>query len=47
LDLIEVRRRALVELKDQDKYPDELIKNVEKSLDHEEARLRVHLKPEQ
>jgi len=47
LDLIEVRRRALVELKDQDKYPDELIKNVEKSLDHEEARLRVHVKPEQ
>jgi len=46
LDLIEVRRRALAELKEENKYPDELIKNVEKALDHDEARLRVHVKPD-
>jgi len=47
LDLIEVKRRALVDLKNENKYPDELIKNVEKGLDHDEARLRVHVKPEE
>jgi Na+/H+ antiporter len=44
LDLVEVRRRALGELRAEDKYPDELIRSAEKWIDHEEARLRVTVK---
>jgi hypothetical protein len=41
LDLIEVRRKKLAELKEENKYHEEVIRNIEKGLDHEEARLRV------
>jgi hypothetical protein len=44
LDLVEVRRRALAELRAEDKYPDELIRSAERWIDHEEARLRVMVK---
>ncbi|MEO5906144.1 MAG: Na+/H+ antiporter, partial [Saprospiraceae bacterium] len=47
LELVEVRRKALEELRTENKYPDELIRNAEKSIDHEEARLRVQLKTEE
>jgi hypothetical protein len=46
LELVEVRRKALAEIKEENKYPDEIIKNIEKGIDHEEARLRVQLKTE-
>ena len=46
LELIDVRRKALEEMREENKYPDELIRNVEKGLDHEEARLRVQAKQE-
>lgn len=41
LELIDVRRKALEEIRAEKKYPDELIRNIEKEIDHEEARLRV------
>ena len=41
LELIDVRRKALEEMRKSGKYPDELIRNIEKEIDHEEARLRV------
>lgn len=44
LELIDVRRKALTELREQNKYPEDLIKNVEKGIDHEEARLRMQVK---
>ncbi len=46
LELIEVRRKTLADLKPEDAFPDELIRNIERGLDHEEARLRVQLGPE-
>ena len=46
LELVEVRRKALAELEEQKKYPDELIRKAEKGIDHEEARLRVQMKKE-
>ncbi|HUR30477.1 MAG TPA: Na+/H+ antiporter [Saprospiraceae bacterium] len=46
LELVEVRRKALAEIKEEKNYPDEIIRNIEKGLDHEEARLRVQLKKE-
>jgi CPA1 family monovalent cation:H+ antiporter len=46
VDLIEVRRKALTELSAENKYPEEMIRKVEKGLDHEEARLRVQLRSE-
>ncbi len=47
LELVEVRRKALAELKEMNKYPDDLLNNAEKSIDHEEARLRVQIKTEE
>ncbi len=44
LELIEVRRKALAELKLEKKYPDELLRNAEQGIDHEEARLRMQVK---
>jgi CPA1 family monovalent cation:H+ antiporter len=44
LELIDVRRKALEEMNNEGKYPDELIRNVEREIDHEEARLRVRSK---
>lgn len=41
LELIEVRRKALEEIQKEEKYPNELIRNIEREIDHEEARLRV------
>lgn len=41
LELVEVRRNVLMEIKEDDQYPEEVIKNIERALDHEEARLRV------
>lgn len=41
LQLIDVRRKALEEVRKEKKYPDELIRNIEREIDHEEARLRV------
>ncbi|MGB4847100.1 MAG: cation:proton antiporter, partial [Saprospiraceae bacterium] len=46
LELIEVRRKALAELKLENKYPDELLRNAEQGIDHEEARLRMQVKTE-
>lgn len=47
LELVDVRRKALEELREENKYPDELLRNIEKGIDHEEARLRVQLKTEE
>lgn len=44
LELIEVRRKALEEMSAGKKYPDELIRNIEKGIDHEEASLSIALK---
>jgi CPA1 family monovalent cation:H+ antiporter len=44
LELIDVRRNALEELRKEGKYRDELIRNIEKEIDHEEARLRVQVR---
>ncbi len=44
MELIDIRRKALAELRAENKYPDELIRNAERSIDHEEARLRVQVK---
>ncbi|MDQ3016758.1 MAG: Na+/H+ antiporter [Bacteroidota bacterium] len=44
LDLIDVRRKTIAKLKDEDKYPDELLRKIENGLDYEEARLRVQTK---
>ncbi|MEP6645539.1 MAG: Na+/H+ antiporter [Saprospiraceae bacterium] len=44
LELIDVRRKALTVLREQNKYPEDMIKNVEKGIDHEEARLRMQVK---
>ena len=44
LELIDVRRKTLEDIRTENKYPDELIKNIEKEIDHEEARLRVQVK---
>lgn len=44
LELIEVRRKALEEISVEKKYPDELIRNIEKRIDHEEASLSIALK---
>jgi CPA1 family monovalent cation:H+ antiporter len=44
LELIEVRRKALEEMQKDGKYPDELMRNIEREIDHEEARLRVQTK---
>ncbi|HTF06285.1 MAG TPA: Na+/H+ antiporter [Bacteroidia bacterium] len=41
LELIVVRRNALEEMRAAKKYSDELLRNIEKEIDHEEARLRV------
>ncbi len=46
IELIDVRRKILANLKPEDEYPDEVIRNIERGLDHEEARLRVQLGPE-
>ena len=43
LELIEVRRKALEEMSADKKYPDELIRNIEKRIDHEEASLNIAL----
>ncbi len=43
LELIEVRRKALEEMSAAKKYPDELIRNIEKRIDHEEASLSIAL----
>lgn len=42
LTLIEVKRKTLREMHIENKYPDELIRNIEKEIDHEEAHLSVH-----
>ena len=44
LELVDVRRQALAEIKEIGKYPEELIRNVEKGIDHEEARLMTQMK---
>ena len=41
LELLEVRRKALEEMQKDGKYADELMRNIEREIDHEEARLRV------
>lgn len=41
LELIDVRRKALEEVRKEKKYADDLIRNIEREIDHEEARLRV------
>ncbi len=40
--LIDVKRKALQEMSVENKYPEELIRNIEKEIDHEEAHLNVH-----
>jgi len=40
--LIDVKRKALSEMSAENKYPDELVRNIEKEIDHEEAHLSVH-----
>lgn len=42
LELIEVKRIGLSEMKAENKYSEELIRNIEKEIDHEEAHLNVH-----
>ncbi len=42
LELIEVRRKTLEDLRLGGAYPDEVIRNIEREIDHEEARLSVH-----
>ncbi len=44
LELVDVRRKVLEELRIEKKYPEELIRSIEKEIDHEEARLRVQLR---
>lgn len=44
LELVVVRRKALAELKEENKYPEDVIRNIEKGIDHEEARLRTQVK---
>lgn len=46
LELIDVRRKALAELREEKKYDDEIIRTIERGIDHEEARIRVQLKTE-
>lgn len=41
LELIEVRRKALMEMRSEEKYPDDILRQREREIDHEEARLRV------
>lgn len=45
LELITVKRKALNEMRRENNYPDELVRNLEKEIDHEEAHLSVHLPP--
>lgn len=40
LELIAVRRKVLHKMRKDHAYPDDLIRNIEKEMDHEEARLR-------
>ncbi len=40
LELIEVRRKALEEMRREAKYPDDILRQREREIDHEEARLR-------
>ncbi len=44
LELIDVRRKALEELRAEKKYPDELLRDIEREIDHEEARLRMQVR---
>ena len=44
LELIDVRRGTLEEMRKEEKYADELLRNIEREIDHEEARLRVQNK---
>ncbi|AEE53472.1 Na+/H+ antiporter [Haliscomenobacter hydrossis] len=44
LELVEVRRKALEEMNGEKKYPEELIRRLEKVIDHEEAGLSMQLK---
>lgn len=46
LELVEVRRKALEDLRKEGKYSEELLRNAEKGIDHEEARLRTQVKEE-
>jgi len=41
LELVDVRRKALEEMRVENIYPDDAIRNIEREIDHEEARLRV------
>lgn len=40
LELVEVRRQALLEMRKEDRFPDEILRQREREIDHEEARLR-------
>lgn len=40
LELVAVRRQALLDMRREDKYPDEILRQREREIDHEEARLR-------
>lgn len=40
LELVEVRRQALMEMRKEDRFPDEILRQREREIDHEEARLR-------
>jgi CPA1 family monovalent cation:H+ antiporter len=44
LELIDIRRNTLEFYRAEGKYPDELIRQIEKEIDHEEARLRTHVR---
>jgi CPA1 family monovalent cation:H+ antiporter len=44
LELIDVRRNALDEMRNGKKFDDELIRAIEREIDHEEARLRAQVK---
>lgn len=41
LELVEVRRKALMDMRREEKYPDDILKQREREIDHEEARLRI------
>ena len=41
-ELIDVKRKILLEISIENEYPEELIRNIEKEIDHEEAHLNVH-----
>jgi len=40
--LIDLKRKVLKEISVENKYPEELVRNIEKEIDHEEAHLNVH-----